>query len=57
MVHSGSSNAVTRIRATVDANVRANTDTFSDGAANPAGTLGSLGTTTLSLFVNYTVGY
>jgi hypothetical protein len=57
MVHSGSTNAVTRIRASVDANLRANTDTFSDGAANPAGTLGSLGTTTLSLFVNYTVGY
>ena len=57
MIHSGSTSSVARIRATVDANVRSNTDTYSDGAANPAGTLGSLGTTTLSLFANYTVGY
>ena len=57
MLHSGSTNAVARVRATVDANVRSNTDTFSDGAANPSGTVGSLGTTTLSIFANYTVGY
>jgi hypothetical protein len=57
MIHSGSTSAVARIRATVDANVRSNTDAFSDGAANPSGAVGALGTTTLSLFVNYTVGY
>ena len=57
MIHSGSTNAVARVRATVSANIRSNTDMFSDGAANPSGTMGSLGTTTLSLFANYTVGY
>jgi hypothetical protein len=56
MVHSGSNTAVSRLRATANANVSSNTDTFSDGAANPAGGVGS-GTMTLSLFANYTVGY
>ena len=57
MIHSGSTNSVARVRATVDPNVRANTDTFSDGAANPSGTVGSLGTTTLSVFANTPGGY
>jgi hypothetical protein len=57
MIHSGSNSGVARIRGSVDPNIRSNTDTFSDGAANPSGTMGSLGTTTLSLFVNYTLGY
>jgi hypothetical protein len=57
MIHSGSTNAVARIAASVDPNVRSNSDTFSDGAANPSGVVGSLGTTTLSLFANYTVGH
>ena len=56
MVHSGSNNAVARLRATANANISSNTDTFSDGAANPAGGVGQ-GTMTLSLFANYTVGY
>jgi hypothetical protein len=57
MIHSGSTNAITRVMGSVVPNVRSNTDTFSDGAASPAGTVGSLGTTTLSVFAHYTVGY
>ncbi len=56
MVHSGSTSAVTRLKGLSSANTHSNGDMFSDGAANPAGS-GSLGTMTLSVFVNYTVGY
>lgn len=56
MIHCGSTSAVTRIKGDGAANWHGNTDTYSDGAANPAGA-GSLGTMTLSLFASYTVGY
>jgi len=56
MIHSGTNNAVARIYAKGDANWYGNTDTYSDGAANPAGS-GSLGTDTISIFANYTVGH
>lgn len=56
MIHSGSTNAITRIKGEGAANWHGNNDVYSDGPANPAGA-GSLGTMTLSLFASYTVGY
>lgn len=53
---SGSNNAVGRVASSGNANWHGNTDTYSDGAANPAG-IGSRGTTTLNMFVNYTRGH
>jgi hypothetical protein len=56
MIHSGSPTAVARIAADADANYRGGSDTYSDGAANPAAA-GATGTQTLSVFASYTVGY
>ncbi len=56
MVHSGSNNAVSRTYSRGDANWYGNSDTYSDGAANPAGS-GSVGSDTISIFANYTVGH
>lgn len=56
MIHSGSSNAVSRTHGDGSANWYGNGDAYSDGAANPAGS-GSLGTQTISVFANYTVGH
>jgi hypothetical protein len=56
MVHSGSNNAVARVASGGDPNWRGNTDLYSDGASNPGGG-GSLGTTTLNVFAQYTRGY
>lgn len=55
MIHSGSSSSVARIKGDGAANWHGSGDTYSDGAANPAGP-GSAGTMTLSLFAGYTVG-
>ena len=56
MVHSGSTSGISRLKGIAEANTYGINDTFSDGAANPAGS-GNLGTMTLSVYVNYTVGY
>lgn len=55
MIHSGSASGVARIKGDGNSNWHGSGDTYSDGAANPAGP-GSAGTMTLSLFTNYTVG-
>jgi hypothetical protein len=56
MLHSGSTNALARVASSGNANWYGIGDTYTDGAANPAGS-GSWGSTTLSLHVRYTMGH
>lgn len=56
MLHSGSNSGLARVASSGNANWYGIGDTYSDGAANPAGS-GSWGTSTLSLCVRYTVGH